>query len=85
MFADTIHTQYKSKMVVIEWLTFLKFRVFWDVAQCSDVEVDYTALHPRSLNIILATVRTCNFAWLTLLFGVREVPDSNLDPEIGYP
>jgi hypothetical protein len=28
----------------------MEFKVFWDVAPCSQVDVDYTALHPRRLN-----------------------------------
>jgi hypothetical protein len=52
MFADIIHTQYISKMVVIEWLTFLKFRVFWDIAPCSHVEVDQVSLNVTTLRYI---------------------------------
>jgi hypothetical protein len=31
----------------------MKFRVFWNVAPCSQVDVDYMALHPRRLNFTL--------------------------------
>jgi hypothetical protein len=50
--------------IVSRQLLFVKFRVFWDVAPCSQVEVDYSfnlttrGYVSEDLNFILAAMRT---------------------------
>jgi hypothetical protein len=49
----------------------------------------HTACTIENVNVILDsdTKRTLNIAdeWLTLLFCIQEIPDSNLSLETGYP
>jgi hypothetical protein len=48
----------------------MKFGVFWGVAPCSQVEVDYTALHPRRRNFKLASNSSLRIFNLALYYSI---------------